>query len=99
MKYCDKEGIPARTGGDEFVLVQRSIPQEKIEEMIQSIRQELMYIAKEEKAPFCLSISAGVTVTSPESGKSLEDYVQEADGMMYQEKTMKKMERKSERER
>ena len=98
MKYCDKEGIPARTGGDEFVVVQRSISREKIDEMIQSIRQELTDISKKEKAPFGLSISTGVAVTSPESGKSLEDYVREADEMMYREKTAKKMERKSERE-
>jgi len=98
MKFCDKEGIPARTGGDEFVLVQRSIEQEKIEEMIQNIRQELTDISREEKAPFGLSISVGVTVTSPEGEKSLEDYVREADEMMYREKTAKKMERKSEKE-
>ncbi len=99
MKYCDKGAIPARTGGDEFVLVQRSIPREEAEKMIQNIRQELTEISAKEKAPFGLSVSVGMTITSPESGKTMEEYVREADEIMYQEKTAKRMERKSERER
>ena len=98
MKYCDKEAIPARTGGDEFVLVQRSISQEELDGMIANIRHELAEISEKEKAPFCLSVSVGMTLTSPESGKSMEDYVREADEIMYQEKTAKKMARKSEKE-
>ena len=39
---------------------------------------------------FDLSISAGYVVTDKESPKKLEDYVNEADAIMYEEKKAKK---------
>lgn len=93
LKYCDKDAVPSRTGGDEFVLVQKVMSEKETDEMMQNIRQSMEEASKRLQMPFPLSVSIGVAVTEPDKEKSLEDYVREADEMMYQEKVRKKMER------
>ena len=94
MKYCAKDAIPVRNGGDEFLLVQEAMPKQQIEELIGNIRRELAEASKKIKFPISLSVSIGNVLTSPSVEKQLDDYVKEADEMMYQEKIKKKMERK-----
>lgn len=93
LKYCDKEAIPARTGGDEFVLVQRAVSEAETKALIRNIRMEMEETEEKQNLPFPLSVSIGTAVTEVNDGKSLEDYVREADEMMYREKTEKKMRR------
>lgn len=94
LKYCDKDAIPSRTGGDEFVLVQKAVEQEKIEEMINNIHREMKEASERMMFPVELSVSIGATVTVPNGEKTMEEYVKEADEKMYCEKVKKKVERK-----
>ena len=95
MKYCDKDAVPARTGGDEFVLVQSYESDEVAREQLRNMRKELEQEGKRMSLPFSLSISVGSVVTEPEKNLSFEDYVKIADEKMYQEKTAKKAERRN----
>ncbi|MCI9083414.1 MAG: GGDEF domain-containing protein [Lachnospiraceae bacterium] len=89
----DETGIPVRLGGDEFLIIQEEVPAEEICSMIQEIRHKVERAG--DKVGLCrLSISAGYVITEPGMKKSLEDYVNEADEMMYQEKRAKKAARK-----
>lgn len=89
----DEDGIPVRLGGDEFLIIREEIPGAEIEDMILEIRHKVERTG--ERVGLCnLSISAGYVITDKESSKKLEDYVNEADAIMYQEKKAKKAARK-----
>ena len=94
LKYCEKEGVPTRTGGDEFVLIQKAGSQKEIDEMISNIRKEITEASVRVNFPMDMSVSIGTAVAVPDGQKTLEDYVREADEMMYTEKVKKKVERK-----
>lgn len=94
LHHCPKGGIPVRNGGDEFLVMLEGADENTMAEMIQKIRQELDERAKMMKVPFPLSVSAGCIVTDMECEKNLDDYVREADEVMYEEKTAKKANRK-----
>lgn len=89
-RYSAVDGIPARTGGDEFVLLQPYDEDEPAEEFFDNIRSYLREEAARQKLPFELSISIGYTITDPDSDKTLQDYVKLADSHMYAEKNRKK---------
>lgn len=89
----DEEGIPVRLGGDEFLVIREEIPGKEIDAMIQEIRKKVERSG--DRVGLCnLTISAGYVITDKESSKKLEDYVNEADAIMYQEKKAKKAARK-----
>ena len=90
MKYCDKDAVAARMGGDEFTLMQAYDSEEITSEMLVNIRKEMDLEAKVNALPFPLSISVGGAVTDPDSNMTLEDYVKLADARMYEEKNAKK---------
>ena len=94
LKYCTKDSIPVRNGGDEFILVQEAGTKEQTDKLISDIRQELSEASEKIKLPISLSVSIGTVIASPTDNRDLEDYIKEADEMMYQEKVKKKMERK-----
>lgn len=89
----DEKGIPVRLGGDEFLIIQEELPGQKIETMIKEIRRKVEHSGNQ-VGLFNLSISAGYVITDKDSSKKLEDYVNEADAIMYQEKKEKKAARK-----
>lgn len=89
----DDDGIPVRLGGDEFLIIREEIPGAEIEDMILEIRQKVGRRG-EQVGLSKLSISAGYVITDKDSSKKLEDYVNEADAIMYQEKKAKKAARK-----
>lgn len=93
LKYCDRDAVPARTGGDEFVLVQDASDRETQDGLMRNIREELSRIREAEKFPYELSVSIGLSVSDPSSSRKFEDYVKEADEMMYREKIRKKVNR------
>ncbi len=89
----EEGAIPVRLGGDEFLVIREELPAEEIWTMIEKIRTKVKRAG--EKVGICqLSISAGYVVTDCNTEKKLEDYVNEADEMMYREKTEKKAVRK-----
>ena len=85
----DEEGIPVRLGGDEFLVIREELPGQEIDSVIQEIRHKVARSGNQ-VGLFDLSISAGYVVTDKESPKKLEDYVNEADAIMYEEKKAKK---------
>lgn len=93
-KYSGADAISARTGGDEFVIVQSYETDEAAEKQLQDMRTELKREKEQQRLPFELSISVGNVVTDPEKELSFEDYVKIADEKMYREKLSKKAERK-----
>ncbi len=94
MKNTKVDAVPARTGGDEFIVIQSFESEDKSEELVASIRRDLKEQEKNVDIPFELSISVGSVVTDPESELYLEDYVKLADNKMYEEKVAKKANRK-----
>ncbi len=93
MKYSDKDAVPARTGGDEFVLIQSYTSDEDAREMVANMRKALDTEGRKMNLPFDLSISVGNIVTDPESDMTLAEYVKLADHKMYDEKMKKKVNR------
>lgn len=83
MDIRPEGGYAYRFGGDEFVVFFPYATAEKAEAYRQTFLQE----AKNSG----VSVSIGVVVTNPEEGKSLDDYLGQADVMMYD---MKKAEKK-----
>ena len=85
--------IPVRMGGDEFLIMNKVISQQEADEMIQKIQSEIRSKEDELKLPCEISFSIGWIVTDMSTEKSLDDYVKEADEIMYQQKYMKKVNR------
>ena len=90
MKCGARDAIPARTGGDEFVLIQTYQSDEATEEILQYIHKALEDEGRIQQLPVPLSISIGAVVTDPGSLATLEEYVKAADEKMYEEKIKKK---------
>ena len=95
LKHCAKDSIPTRTGGDEFILIQEASCEEDTQKLIEDLRNDVRERGIQMNLPIELSISIGVCVTDPSSPETLDDYVKRADTMMYEEKTLKKVNRTS----
>lgn len=92
-KNCSSDAVPARTGGDEFVLVQSYTSDEEARKMLRNIRKHLQEEGKRMKLPFALGISAGSAVTDPASELTYADYVKIADEKMYKDKLARRAQR------
>lgn len=87
-KLCPPKGIVCRFGGDEFVVffpVTDGVSMEKFKDNV------LQTLANDN-----ISISMGIVKTNPSSAKSFDEYISEADQMMYEEKKRKKTESRNE---
>jgi hypothetical protein len=85
--------IPIRMGGDEFLIMNQIIPEEKAEGLIHKIQNEIQAQAEQKNLPFELSFSIGCIRTDWTADRNLDEYVKEADEIMYQEKSRKKLNR------
>lgn len=94
LNHCPAGSIPVRTGGDEFLVVQQMIDEQEAADMIQKIREEIRGKAAEMKFPFELTVSIGYIITDMNEDKTLDDYIREADEIMYEEKAAKKVNRR-----
>ena len=79
-----------RYGGDEFLLLMPAENEGDVRKLLDSISSALPDDAKKLGVPDVVSISSGFVLTDPDDRKSLDDYVLEADGLMYDEKKKKK---------
>lgn len=93
LRYCPDNAVAIRMGGDEFLLVLSKMKQEEIAELVNSIRTDIRARAELLDFPCELSISAGSIDTDMRCSKELDDYVREADEIMYQEKSARKKQR------
>lgn len=93
LEHCGRQDIPVRNGGDEFIIVRRNMEQDKYDEMILLMREEVTKKAKAQNFPFELTFSVGAIHTDMASDTTLDDYIRIADETMYEEKTRKKANR------
>ena len=93
LHYVPKGGIAVRNGGDEFVAVMPSVPEEELRSLVENIHGEIRDMAERMELPFELSASIGTIYTDWKSEKTMDDYIRQADEVMYREKMKKKVNR------
>lgn len=82
---CPEDGVVCRYGGDEFVIFYPISDVGIVEEYENDVHKAL---ARQQ-----ISISIGTIVTDPSSSKSFDEYISEADALMYEVKKEKKARR------
>lgn len=85
MDLQPENGYSYRFGGDEFVVFFPNATKEKAEEYRKAVLAEVELSG--------ISVSVGVVVTNPEEDKPLDDYLAQADILMYQMKKTEKEKR------
>ena len=93
LSSMPEHAIPVRYGGDEFLVF---IPCEEInviERMLDGFMKILPVEARKQGVPEPLSVSYGMILTDPSSGKTIGEYVRDADALMYEQKRAKKCQR------
>ena len=82
-----------RYGGDEFVIFGgfKDGEEGKLEDILNSIREDFKEVNDSGKHPFVLSASMGVSTWKAKEISSLDDVIEQADQNMYQEKRAKKL--------
>jgi len=93
QQNCLEDSVPVRTGGDEFLIIQQAVGEDCGEGLIASIRKEIAKKAEDARLPYPLTVSIGCVRTDMCTDKTLDDYVREADQIMYAEKLAKKVNR------
>lgn len=93
QEYFGEIGIVSRLGGDEFMILAKAMPKKALEIKIDQMREEIQAVQEKANLTFALQISVGYIYTDPYSGKTLEEYINQADGIMYEEKVAKKANR------
>ncbi|MBE5864079.1 MAG: GGDEF domain-containing protein [Lachnospiraceae bacterium] len=79
-----EDWIAVRYGGDEFLIVGPRCNEAEAETVRESILGYLDEKNHDGSQPYQISASCGYVVTDPVSDMALQDYVQEADRMMYE---------------
>lgn len=93
LQAVPENALAVRYGGDEFLILLPNATASSIREHIQAVRSTLTREAGALGTPDALDVSAGFVISSPGDQKSLDQYVQEADELMYREKKAKKKQR------
>ncbi len=94
LRFCPDNAVAIRMGGDEFLVILTKMSQDEMTRLVNSIRKDISARVKLLDFPCELGISAGGIDTDMRCSKELDDYVREADEVMYQEKTARKKQRK-----
>ncbi len=80
-----KEGwIPVRFGGDEFLVIAPECSEKEAKKLQRVILDELEKKNNDGTRPYRISVSCAHVVTDPFRRDTLQDYVKEADGLMYE---------------
>ena len=95
LAHSVSDAVPSRTGGDEFILLQGADDVGEGERIARNVRTELTQVSEQMGLPFMLSASIGIAVAEPDGKEGIEELIRRAEELMYQEKTEKKVERKS----
>ncbi len=85
VSVVDKDGEIIRYAGDEFIIILNSHEEKVIEALINRIHQTLKDFSDSKTTPYELSVSVGWCRFSF-GGKSLNEYINEADKRMYTNK-------------
>ena len=96
ISHCIPENaVPIRYGGDEFMVLLPTEGEEPVRKLLAAISAALPGEAKALGVPVAPEVSVGFVLASPDGGKSLDEYVAEADALMYRTKKEKKASRTS----
>jgi diguanylate cyclase (GGDEF)-like protein len=90
-----KADIIGRLGGDEFVVLALLEEAEGSDALCQRLEHNLTLCNSQDGRQYLLSLSYGVTIHDPTNTTSLEDMIDEADRLMYEQKKAKKTARES----
>ena len=93
LKNVSKEDIPVRNGGDEFVVFLRKAQKKEVDEIAARIVADIGIQTRNEQLPFDVSVSVGSIYTDISTEKTLDDYIREADEVMYKNKVNKNAQR------
>lgn len=80
----------ARFGGDEFIVLGTNTDKNSKNTIISRLQKNIDDFNKTKKLPVDISISTGISYFNPESPKSLQELISEADRNMYEIKNRKK---------
>ena len=83
-RNVSEEWIAVRYGGDEFLVVGPRCDAAEAEKVRQAILKYLDEKNHDGSQPYKISASCGFVVSDPDKQETLQDYVQEADRMMYE---------------
>ena len=79
-----EDWIAVRYGGDEFLIVGPDCDEQGAKQVREKILEYLDEKNHDGSQPYRISASCGYVITDPGKQKTLQDYVQEADRMMYE---------------
>lgn len=95
LKRASNEGeICSRVGGDEFWVIAYDYDQKKMDSFVYRFYAKLKEVNALAERPYVVSASYGSAITDPESGKTLDDYMNLVDERMYIDKCARKKGRK-----
>ncbi|MBQ4225458.1 MAG: diguanylate cyclase, partial [Oscillospiraceae bacterium] len=79
-----EDWLAIRYGGDEFLVIGARCTEEKAAQVKSSITDILDSSDRSGTRPYDITVSCGYVLTDPESGTSLQDYIKDADALMYE---------------
>ncbi|MCR4807794.1 MAG: GGDEF domain-containing protein [Lachnospiraceae bacterium] len=88
------DAVPVRFGGDEFLVLTPAAKASDMDKLVEAINSAIPSSSEKYKLPSLPGISTGYVITDPQSDLSLNEYVEEADRLMYNQKKAKKAGRK-----
>lgn len=96
LKKCvADEKIAVRYGGDEFLIIGSVEDREEAEAFKQKLEAELAATNASSGLPYPIEASIGYVLTDPKGKDELDDYVKQADELMYEVKKKNRKNRKS----
>lgn len=84
-KHFPQNSVAMRYGGDEYVVLAPDCKEDQVNEMIARFHETLQIATEEKKLPFVMECSVGYVIAEDDS-ISMDEYINEADDKMYQEK-------------
>ena len=81
-----KSDIIARMGGDEFVMMLPNTPEEAATEALKRLKDKIAKLSNEDKIPYEIQVSIGISEYNPILHASVYDIVRDADKNMYKHK-------------
>lgn len=90
---CTNSCISARTGGDEFVVMQKAITTEEANNLLKRVENYLEEFNSSDEKAYDIHASVGFICRVPKGDETMETYMKESDAVMYQNKVINKVRR------
>jgi len=88
-QYSQEQPLEIRMGGDEFLVIMEEKPPQEINRILHDIEQAIPLMEESRTLPYAPGVSIGYIITDMSLDKNLDDYVREADTVMYRTKRSK----------